>query len=80
MLIPRGAAVDERSMSILRAARRMLAEVLGSEVTDCTARNQERDDTGRERVVRDGNARARQVTLAAHPDFGFRRPELIARL
>ena len=46
-------------------ARRMLAEALEAEVADYIARNQERDEHGRARVVRNGKARPRKVTLGA---------------
>ena len=51
-------------------ARRMLAEALEAEVADYIARNQERDEHGRARVVRNGKARPRKVTpdpLPARP-------------
>jgi transposase-like protein len=46
-------------------ARRMLAQALEAEVGDYIARNQERDENGRARVVRNGKARARKVTLGS---------------
>ena len=38
-------------------ARRMLAQALEAEVEDYIERNQERDDNGRAKVVRNGKAR-----------------------
>ena len=46
-------------------ARRMLAEALEAEVADYIARNQDRDEQGRARVVRNGKARPRKVTLGS---------------
>jgi transposase-like protein len=46
-------------------ARRMLAEALEVEVADYIARNQERDEQGRAKVVRNGKARPRKVTLGS---------------
>ncbi len=46
-------------------ARRMLAQALEAEVADYIARNQERDDEGRAKVVRNGKARTRKVTLGS---------------
>jgi transposase-like protein len=46
-------------------ARRMLAQALEAEVADYIARNQERDAQGRAKVVRNGKASARKVTLGS---------------
>ncbi len=46
-------------------ARRMLAEALEAEVADYIARHQERDEHGRARVVRNGRASPRKVTLGS---------------
>jgi transposase-like protein len=46
-------------------ARLMLAQALEAEVADYVARNQERDEQGRARVVRNGKARPRKVTLGS---------------
>jgi transposase-like protein len=46
-------------------ARRMLAEALEAEVVDYIARNQERDEDGCAKVVRNGKARPRKVTLGS---------------
>ena len=46
-------------------ARRMLAQALEAEVADYFARNQERDDNGRAKVVRNGKARPRKLTLGS---------------
>jgi transposase-like protein len=46
-------------------ARRMLAQALEAEVGDYIARNQERDEEGRAKVVRNGKARPRKVTLGS---------------
>ncbi|MGI9592313.1 MAG: IS256 family transposase [Myxococcota bacterium] len=46
-------------------ARRMLAEALEAEVADYIARHQERDENGRARVVRNGKAQPRKVTLGS---------------
>ena len=46
-------------------ARRMLAQALESEVADYVARHQERDENGRAKVVRNGKARPRKVTLGS---------------
>jgi transposase-like protein len=46
-------------------ARRMLAEALEAEVADYIARHQERDESGRAQVVRNGKGRARKVTLGS---------------
>jgi transposase-like protein len=46
-------------------ARRMLAEALEAEVAEYIARHQERDEHGRARVVRNGKARPRKVTLGS---------------
>jgi transposase-like protein len=46
-------------------ARRMLAQALEAEVADYIARNQERDESGRALVVRNGKARPRKVTLGS---------------
>jgi transposase-like protein len=46
-------------------ARRMLAQALEAEVADYIARNQERDNDGRAKVVRNGKARARKLTLGS---------------
>ena len=46
-------------------ARRMLAEALEAEVADYIARNQERDEHGRAKVVRNGKACPRKVTLGS---------------
>ncbi|MDH3685327.1 MAG: IS256 family transposase, partial [Myxococcales bacterium] len=46
-------------------ARRMLAQALEAEVADYIARHQERDDNGRAKVVRNGKARARKLTLGS---------------
>jgi transposase-like protein len=48
-----------------QGARRMLAEALEAEVADYIARHQERDDNGRAKVVRNGKARARKLTLGS---------------
>lgn len=61
-------------------ARRMLAEALEAEVADYIARNQERDEHGRARVVRNGKARPRKVTLGARqpPGRGCEELRLVA--
>ncbi len=46
-------------------ARRMLAQALEAEVADYIARHQMRDEHGRARVVRNGKARPRKVTLGS---------------
>jgi transposase-like protein len=46
-------------------ARRMLAQALEAEVDDYIARNQERDEDGRAKVVRNGKARPRKVTIGS---------------
>jgi transposase-like protein len=46
-------------------ARRMLAQALEAEVADYIASNQERDKNGRARVVRNGTASPRKVTLGS---------------
>jgi transposase-like protein len=46
-------------------ARRMLAQALEAEVDDYIARNQERDEHGRAKVVRNGKARPRKVTIGS---------------
>ncbi len=46
-------------------ARRMLAQALEAEVADYIARHQERDESGRAQVVRNGKARPRKVTLGS---------------
>ena len=46
-------------------ARRMLAQALEAEVDDYIARNQERDEHGRAKVVRNGKARLRKVTIGS---------------
>ena len=46
-------------------ARRMLVQALEAEVADYIARHQERDESGRAQVVRNGKARARKVTLGS---------------
>jgi len=46
-------------------ARRMLAQALEAEVADYIARNQARDENGRAKVVRNGKARPRKVTLGS---------------
>jgi len=46
-------------------ARQMLMKALEAEVADYLERNRERDEAGRARVVRNGRARARRVTLGA---------------
>jgi transposase-like protein len=46
-------------------ARRMLAQALEAEVEDYIERHQERDENGRAKVVRNGRARARKVTLGS---------------
>ena len=46
-------------------ARRMLAQALEAEVADYLTRNQERDDHGRAKVVRNGKARPRKVTVGS---------------
>ena len=46
-------------------ARRMLAQALESEVADYMDRHQERDENGRAKVVRNGKARPRKVTLGS---------------
>jgi transposase-like protein len=46
-------------------ARRMLAQALEAEVADYIARNQERDEGGRAKVVRNGKALPRKVTLGS---------------
>jgi transposase-like protein len=46
-------------------ARRMLAQALEAEVADYIARNQERDEQGRAKVVRNGKARPRKLTLGS---------------
>jgi transposase-like protein len=46
-------------------ARRMLAQALEAEVANYIARHQERDDNGRAKVVRNGKARARKLTLGS---------------
>jgi transposase-like protein len=46
-------------------ARRMLAQALEAEVADYIARNQEHDDQDRAKVVRNGRARTRKVTLGS---------------
>lgn len=46
-------------------ARRMLAQALEAEVADYIARNQERDESGRARIVRNDKARPRKVTLGS---------------
>jgi transposase-like protein len=46
-------------------ARLMVAQALEAEVADYVARNQERDEQGRARVVRNGKARPRKVTLGS---------------
>jgi transposase-like protein len=46
-------------------ARRMLAQALEVEVVDYIARNQERDEGGRAKVVRNGKARPRKVSLGS---------------
>ena len=44
-------------------ARRMLAQALEAEFADYIPCHQERDENGRAKVVRNGNARSRKVTL-----------------
>ena len=46
-------------------ARRMLAQALEAEAADYIARNQERGENGRARVVRNGKAPPRKVTLGS---------------
>jgi len=46
-------------------ARRMLVAALQSEVADYIERHQERDERGHAKVVRNGRARARKVTMGA---------------
>jgi putative transposase len=46
-------------------ARRMLAEALEAEVADYIASHQERDESGRAQVVRNGKASPRKVTLGS---------------
>jgi transposase-like protein len=46
-------------------ARRMLAQALEAEVDDYIARYQKRDENGRARIVRNGKARPRKVTLGS---------------
>jgi transposase-like protein len=46
-------------------ARRMLAQALEAEVADYIDRHQERDENGRAKVVRNGKARARKLTLGS---------------
>jgi transposase-like protein len=46
-------------------ARRMLAQALEAEVADYIVRNQERDERGRAKVVRNGKASPRKVTLGS---------------
>ena len=46
-------------------ARRMFAEALEAGVADYIARNQERDEAGRARIVSNGKARPRKVTLGS---------------
>jgi transposase-like protein len=57
-----GSGLDEIARE---GARRMLAQALEAEVADYIARNQERDEQGRSRVVRNGKARPRKVTLGS---------------
>jgi transposase-like protein len=46
-------------------ARRMLAQALEAEVADYIARHQERDEDGRAKVVRNGKARPRKLTIGS---------------
>jgi hypothetical protein len=46
-------------------ARRMLTEALEAEVADYIERHQERDESGRATVVRNGKTRPRKVTLGS---------------
>ena len=46
-------------------ARRLLAQALEAEVADYIARNQERNESGRAQVVRNGRARPRKVTVGS---------------
>jgi transposase-like protein len=57
-----GVSLDELARE---GARRMLIQALEEEVGDYIARHQERDETGRARVVRNGRAKPRKVTLGS---------------
>ena len=57
-----GVSLDELARE---GARRMLIQALEEEVGDYIARHQERDEIGRARVVRNGRAKPRKVTLGS---------------
>ncbi len=59
---PHGSGLDEIARE---GARRMLAQALEAEVADYLARHQERDESGRAQVVRNGKARSGKVTLGS---------------